>query len=125
MLSMNSLNSVSAFLQKSLFERTTSSVKRQRGYDKASKTQVTEKIFKLPYILASVIYQFLEFTEFPLHLGKTPLLSFILLPVIALLVVQSSIRTLFTMVFCSKIPQQCLFQSNPFANREAIFSDNC
>ena len=70
MFSMNSLNSVSAFLQKRLFELVTSCVERQRCYHRVSKTQVTEKIFKLPYLLTSVIYQFLEFTEFCFPFGE-------------------------------------------------------
>ena len=74
MLSMNSLNSVSAFLHKRLFELVTSCVERQRCYHRVSKTQVTEKIFKLPYLLTSVIYQFLEFTEFAFLLRKTPII---------------------------------------------------
>ena len=49
--------------------------KRQRCKHNTRKTQVTERIFKLTLIHASVIYQICRIYRMPLHFVKTPLKS--------------------------------------------------
>ena len=58
------------------------------------------------------------------HINIINILSLLLLAMIANSAVQSSTRTLFTMLFCSRALKQCLIQASSFSTWGAIFGNN-